>query len=121
SRPPWAVTAARCWAPCWAWTRSASMRCAPTRSSEPGEAPQPDKGQLAMDFDAKHQCLVLSVDHGKVNALAQPLRQYLLDGLAQAATRDEVHWVLLRGGEAFFSAGADLAEVANGTAGAAPS
>lgn len=74
-----------------------------------------------MEFDVKHQCLVLTMDYGKVNALGQPLRQYLFDGLAQAATRNDVQWVLLRGNGGFFSAGADLAEVANGTANVAPS
>ncbi len=74
-----------------------------------------------MNFDVKHQCLILTMDHGKVNALGQPLRQYLCEGLAKAASRDEVRWVLLRGTDRFFSAGADLAEVANGTANAAPS
>lgn len=74
-----------------------------------------------MMYDEKHQCLVLSMDHGKVNALSQPLRQYLVDGLAQAAQREDVRWVLLRGKAGFFSAGADLSEVAKGTANAAPS
>ena len=74
-----------------------------------------------MEFDIKHHCLVLTMGHGKVNALGQALRQYLCDGLAHAATRDEVHWILLRGTERFFSAGADLAEIANGRATVAPS
>lgn len=73
-----------------------------------------------MQFDATFQCLVLSMDHGKVNALSQPLRQYLFDGLAEAGRRNDVKWVLLRGKPGFFSAGADLTEVAKGTANAAP-
>lgn len=74
-----------------------------------------------MMYEATQQCLVLSMDHGKVNALSQPLRQYLMDGLAEAAQRADVKWVLLRGKPGFFSAGADLSEVAKGTANAAPS
>ena len=73
-----------------------------------------------MHFDVTFQCLVLSMDHGKVNALSQPLRQYLFDSLAEAARRDKVKWVLLCGKPGYFSAGADLAEVARGTAHAAP-
>lgn len=74
-----------------------------------------------MEFDAIHHCLVLTMDHGKVNALSQPLRQYLCDGLQEAGRREDVQWVLLRGKSDFFSAGADLAEVSAGTANAAPS
>jgi 3-hydroxyacyl-CoA dehydrogenase len=74
-----------------------------------------------MVYYAKYQCLVLSMDHGKVNTLSQPLRQYLVDGLEQAAQREDVRWVLLRGKAGFFSAGADLSEVAKGTANVAPS
>ncbi|MCO5114768.1 MAG: enoyl-CoA hydratase/isomerase family protein [Burkholderiaceae bacterium] len=73
-----------------------------------------------MHFNVTFQCLVLSMDHGKVNALSQPLRQYLFDGLAEAARRDEVKWVLLCGKSGYFSVGADLTEVARGTANAAP-
>jgi 3-hydroxyacyl-CoA dehydrogenase len=74
-----------------------------------------------MQYEAQHQCLVLTMDHGKVNALSHPLRQYLQQGLEQAAQRADVQWVLLRGKAGFFSAGADLAEVGAGTANAAPS
>lgn len=74
-----------------------------------------------MEFDEMHRCLVLTMDHGKVNALSQPLRQYLCDGLQEAVRREDVQWVLLRGKSDFFSAGADLAEVSAGTANAAPS
>lgn len=74
-----------------------------------------------MQFEAPHHCLVLTLDDGKVNALAQPLRQYLVNGLAQAHARTEVHWILLRGNARFFSAGADLNEIAKGSASAAPS
>ncbi|NUN60102.1 MAG: enoyl-CoA hydratase/isomerase family protein [Burkholderiaceae bacterium] len=74
-----------------------------------------------MEFDAIHHCLVLTMDHGKVNALSQPLRQHLCDGLQEAGRREDVQWVLLRGKSDFFSAGADLAEVSAGTANAAPS
>lgn len=74
-----------------------------------------------MEFDAMHRCLVLTMDHGKVNALSRPLRQYLCDGLQEAGRREDVQWVLLRGKSDFFSAGADLAEVSAGTANATPS
>lgn len=74
-----------------------------------------------MEYNEEYQCLVLTMDHGKVNALSQPLRQYLMDGLVQAVQREDVKWVLLRGKSGFFSAGADLAEVAKGTANASPS
>lgn len=74
-----------------------------------------------MQYDAHHQCLVLTMDHGKVNALSQPLRTYVQQGLEEAAHRADVQWVLLRGQPGFFSAGADLAEVNAGTANAAPS
>lgn len=73
-----------------------------------------------MHFDVTFKCLVLTMDHGKVNALSQPLRQYLFDSLAEAVRRDDVKWVLLRGKPGYFSAGADLTEVARGTANAAP-
>jgi len=74
-----------------------------------------------MEFHTRQSCLVLTMDHGKVNALSQPLRQYLHEGLQEAARREEVQWVLLRGRPDFFSAGADLAEVSAGTAHASPS
>ena len=74
-----------------------------------------------MHYEAQEQCLVLSMDHGKVNALSQPLRQYLMEGLLEAQRREDVRWVLLRGKPEFFSAGADLSEVAKGTANASPS
>jgi 3-hydroxyacyl-CoA dehydrogenase len=63
---------------------------------------------------------VLSLEHPPVNALSQPVRAALAEGLKRAAADSAVAAVVLTGSGRAFSAGADLNEVISGAALEAP-
>ncbi|MDT4988878.1 MAG: 3-hydroxyacyl-CoA dehydrogenase [Micromonosporaceae bacterium] len=56
----------------------------------------------------------LTIDHPPVNCLSRPVRTALLDALESAEYDPSIAAVVLSGGPALFSAGADLAEFDNG-------
>lgn len=65
--------------------------------------------------------LLLTMDHGPVNAVAMPLRRALMSAFEEAERDPSVKGVVLTGSHGIFSAGADLAEFDAGGALSHPS